>query len=163
MVFGRGWGTSSRRRLLLPPPLPSFSNPLDRPFSYILLSALTLLIISLTHPVTLIASALTAGMWILHSRTQSLPRVPIAGKDLFVDILTPLRRTYLCSLLTLLAFLFYALVPLLTVFAVAAALCLAHAALRDPRDVERWERGEEEGGEGGGEEERAELFAGARV
>ncbi|GMI32172.1 hypothetical protein TeGR_g11848 [Tetraparma gracilis] len=119
--------------------------------NYLLLSFLALLIISLTHPLVLFYCAGTGLLWYGHTALlASSPTLVVAGRDVFSSLLSPKRRTYICSLVTLVVFLFYALLPLVTVLSVSAGLCGAHAALRDPRDIEAWERG---GGRGGGEEE----------
>ena len=117
-------------------PPPSISARLSLNLSYfltnyILLSLLALLIISLTHPLMLLYTFLVGGLWYGHSLTLTKNyKLVIANKDVFGDILTPKRRTYICTIVTLFVFIFYALLPLVTVLSVSAAITFAHAALR---------------------------------
>jgi hypothetical protein len=103
--------------------------------NYAFLTVGTVLIVALMHPIMLIYVGVTWGLWYLHITViREDIRLVIMDKNLN-DILTPKRRSWLLTTLTLWVAIWKCLRPLLMGTAISAVLTAFHALMRDPKKL----------------------------
>jgi len=102
--------------------------------NYVLLAAMTGLVVALMHPGMVFFLVLVYGLWSLHSflirNKLELFGVPVHA------LLTIQQRFYVLLTITSIVVVWKCLAPTLMFLAISGVLILSHAFLRDPKDVE---------------------------
>jgi hypothetical protein len=103
--------------------------------NYALLTVGTVLVVALMHPLMLLYVGITWGLWWLHIVIiREDVRLVFMEKDLN-DILTPKRRSWVLTALTLWVAIWKCLRPLLMGTAISAVLTMLHSLARDPKKL----------------------------
>jgi hypothetical protein len=103
--------------------------------NYALMTLGAVLVVALMHPAMLVYVAITWGLWWLHIIViREDIRMVVMGKDLN-EILTPKRRSWVLTALTLWVAIWKCLKPLLIGMAISGVLTLFHAVMRDPKKL----------------------------
>jgi hypothetical protein len=102
--------------------------------NYVLVAAMTGLVVALMHPGMVFFLALVYGLWTLHAfliRNQ----VDVFGINVS-SLLTVQQRFYVLFTITTIVILWKALVPTIMFAAISGLIILSHAFLRDPKHIE---------------------------
>lgn len=102
--------------------------------NYVLLAAMVALVVSLMHPGMVFFLAIVYGLWSLHSFLIR-NKLELFGIQVHA-LLTIQQRFYLLATITSIVVIWKCLAPTLIFLTISGLLILAHAFLRDPKDVE---------------------------
>jgi PRA1 family protein len=121
--------------------------------NYVLLAAMTAIVVALMHPGMVLFLAIVYGLWKLHAfliRNQLV----VFGIQVHA-LLTVQQRFYLLFAITTLVVVWKCLTPTLIFISISGLMVLSHALLRDPKDVDSFgsekHDSDEEDVEGGGD------------
>ena len=130
--------------------------------NYVLIAAMTALIVAMMHPGMVFFMAVLYGFWSLHSfliRNQLV----VFGVSIHA-ILSVQQRFYLLFTITSIVTIWKCLIPTLTFFTISSLLICTHAFMRDPKYIELSNDGsadseddDEEGGSSGNSNESEVL------
>lgn len=102
--------------------------------NYVLLAAMTAIVVALMHPGMVFFLALVYGLWKLHAfliRNQLI----VFGIQVHA-LLTVQQRFYMLFTITTLVVFWKCLAPTVIFMAISSLMIISHALLRDPKDVE---------------------------
>jgi len=102
--------------------------------NYVLLAAMTGLVVALMHPGMVFFLGIVYGLWSLHSFLIR-NKLEVFGVPVH-SLLTIQQRFYVLAVITAIVVIMKCLAPTLIFLAISLVLILSHAVLRDPKDVE---------------------------
>ena len=102
--------------------------------NYVLVAAMTAVVVALMHPGMLFFVAAVYGLWSLHS-FMIRNELAVFGLQLH-SLLSVQQRFYLLFVLTTLVVVWKCLAPAIIFLSISSILILSHAFLRDPKHIE---------------------------
>jgi hypothetical protein len=106
--------------------------------NYVVIAAMTAVIVALMHPGMIFFVGLVYGLWMLHA--YMIRHEVVLGGVRLHSLVSVQHRFYGLLVLTVLVIIWKCLIPTLIFVAISGLLILVHAFMRDPKQIEMLDR-----------------------